>query len=73
MAAKKKPDGFYKKLVALVDARGSVADYKKLWSEHFDDQPTQEHINKFNESIREKHEPDAEEDYDDTYSDTYSD
>ncbi len=67
-----KADGFYKKLVELVDRHGSVNDYRKLWSEHFDNEPTQEHINKFNESIREKHEEDYNED-DDSYSDTYSD
>lgn len=63
---------FYDELVALTDSNGSVEQYKELWSKHFDDAPTQAHIDQYLRSKKDKHDFNDEYFEEDTYSDTYS-
>ena len=67
--AEVKPEGFHKKLVALVEAHGSESQYRVLWRQHFEDEPTAEHIATFKRSIEEAH--DIDEDEESSYEDDY--
>lgn len=73
MSTVKKP-GFHKAVASLVENKGSVAEYKKLWGEYFTDSPTQEHINTYQNSIDNEHHDENNDDdsYEDSYDESYS-